>query len=74
MFVQRGIRALKLGQMSVCVSLCIDTGVLLTGDGVQESQCLVPAKMTWCQVRNWIMGILGNFKNFTTLIWDVDEG
>ena len=40
-FVQRGIRAVKLSQMSVGVSLRTNTGVILIGDAIQANQCLV---------------------------------
>ena len=48
--MQRGIRAVKLQQLTVCVLLCIDTGVILIGDVNMTSDCLILAEMKGCQV------------------------
>jgi len=40
-FVQSGIRAVKLTLMSIGVSLRIDTGVILSGDAMRSSQISV---------------------------------
>ena len=45
--------------MSVGVFLHIDTFVILIGDAIQVSQCLVLSEIKGCQVRYWIMGNLG---------------
>jgi len=60
-FVQHGIRAVKLKQMSVGVFLHIDTGIILfTGsDAIQANLCLVFAETNGCQVRDWIVRKLG---------------
>ena len=58
-FVQRGIRAVKLRHMLISVSLHADTGVILFGEAIQANQSLVPAAIKGCQVRYWIVGKLG---------------
>ena len=50
-FVQRGIRAVKLSYMSVCVFLRIDTGVISIGDMIQANNCLIFAEIKGRQVR-----------------------
>ena len=54
--MQLGVRAVKLGQISVCVFLCIDTGVILIGDAIQANKRLVLEKIKGYQVRDWIAG------------------
>ena len=56
-FVQRGIRAVTLRQMSISVSLHADTSVIVFGEAIQANQCLVLAAIKGCQDRDWIVGI-----------------
>ena len=55
-FVQHGIRAAKLRQMSIGDFLRTYTGVILIGGTNQANQCLVLAEIKGCQVRDWIVG------------------
>ena len=49
-FVQRGIRAVKLRQLSVGVFLRINTVIILLGDVIRGNSWVVHAKMEGCKV------------------------
>ena len=49
-FVQRGIRTVKLRQMTVCVSLRVDSSVIEIGDVNTTDCCLNLAEMKGYQV------------------------
>ena len=55
-FVQRGIRVVKLWQMSVGFSAYrLDTGVILIGDAIEANQCLGLTEIKGCHVGDWIV-------------------
>ena len=49
-FVQRGIRAVKLRQLSVGAFLRINTDVILLGDVIRGNPWVVQAEMEGCKV------------------------
>ena len=49
-FVQRGIRAVKLRQLSVGAFLRINTVVILLGDVIRGNPWVVQAEMKGCKV------------------------
>ena len=49
-FLQRGIRAVKLRQLSVGAFLRINTVVILLGDVIRGNLWVVQAKMEGCKV------------------------
>ena len=49
-FMQRGIRAVKLQQLSVGAFLRINTVVILLGDVIRGNLWVVPAEMEGCKV------------------------
>ena len=49
-FVQRGVGAVRLRQMTVCVCLRIETGVLLMCDVNTTVHTLNLAEMKWCNM------------------------
>ena len=49
-FVQRGIRAVKLRQLSVGAFLRINTVVILLGGVIKGNPCVVQAEMEGCKV------------------------
>ena len=50
-FVQRGIRGVKLLQLSLGAFLHINTDVILPGDAIQANQCLVLGEIKECDAR-----------------------
>ena len=55
-FVQRGIRAVKLRQPSVGAFLRINTVVILLGDVIRGNPWVVQAEMEGCKVRKKFVG------------------
>ena len=49
-FVQRGIRAVKLRQLSFGAFLRINTVVILLGDVIRDNPSVVQAEMEGCKV------------------------
>ena len=49
-FVQRGIRAIKLRQLSVGAFLRVNTVVILLGDVVRDNPWVVQVEMEGCKV------------------------
>ena len=55
-FVQRGIRAVKLRQLSVGTFLPINTVVILLGDVISGNPWVVQAEMEGCKVWKKFVG------------------
>ena len=58
-FVQRGIRAVKLWQLSVGAFLRINTVVILLGDVIRGNPWVVQAEMEGCKIWKKFMGAWG---------------
>ena len=48
--MQRGIRDVKLGQLSFGAFLCINTVVILLGDVIRDNPWVVQAEMEGCKI------------------------
>ena len=69
-FVQRGIRTVKLWQLSVGAFLRINTVVILIGDVIRGNRWVVQAEMEGCKVWNKFVGAWGmkSSRIFTELL------